>query len=203
MTGRRRLFSRSLRSADAELGRRRAGAQREGVGRELVPAREGVLERLQQEAHEGEPEAEDDERAVGGPLEREGRVEGLERQAAGSGRRRRRRSWRRRARCAQRTWCSLKWPSSWASTATTSRAPIASSEGVEEHDPLLAEDAGEVGVAVGGAARGVHHEDAARPEARAAGEVEDRLAQLAVRQRREAVEERREHGRVDPGGEAG
>ncbi|MFN8095465.1 MAG: aminotransferase class I/II-fold pyridoxal phosphate-dependent enzyme [Vicinamibacteria bacterium] len=74
-------------------------------------------------------------------------------------------------------------------------------EGVQEDDPLLAEQAREVGVAVGRAPRRVHHEQTAGAEASALGEREDRFAQLAVGQGREAVEDRGEDGRVDPGGE--
>ena len=47
--------------------------QLERIGRELVPARESVFERLQQEAHQAEPQAEDRERAGGGFFKREGR----------------------------------------------------------------------------------------------------------------------------------
>ena len=74
-------------------------------------------------------------------------------------------------------------------------------ERVEEDDPLLAEDAGEVGVAVGGAAGGVHDGDPPGAEAGATGQVEDRLLQLPLRERGEPVEDRREDGRVDPGRE--
>ena len=74
-------------------------------------------------------------------------------------------------------------------------------QGVEEHDPLLPEEPGEVGVAVGGATRGVHHEDAARAEADAPGQGDDPVAELALGQRGELVEERGEEGRIDPGRE--
>ena len=82
----------------AQVGRGRPRAHGEGVGGELVPAGERGLERLQQEAREAEPEAEDGQRPVGRLLEREGLVERAEGEREAQQPEARRRSSRSRAR---------------------------------------------------------------------------------------------------------
>ena len=71
-------------------------------------------------------------------------------------------------------------------------------QGVEEHDALVGAEAGEVGVAVAGAAGAVHHEHAAAAKATALQQVDDALAQGLVVQRLELVEQRRDEGRPGP-----
>ena len=69
-------------------------------------------------------------------------------------------------------------------------------QGVEEHDALVGAEAGEVGVAVRAALGAVHHEQALGGEADALHQAFDARFQAVVGQRREFVEQRRDHGRV-------
>ena len=68
---------------------------------------------------------------------------------------------------------------------------------VEEDDAPGAPEAREERVAVARAARAVHHEEPAAREAAAAEQRLDRLARGAFGQRRELVEQRRDHGGVE------
>src|SRR2546421_1074091 len=72
---------------------------------------------------------------------------------------------------------------------------------IEEHDALVAADAGEIGVAVARAARVVHDEYPPGREAAACEQRFDALAQRLILERREAVEERGEEYRPGPGHE--
>src|SRR5205814_10416475 len=72
---------------------------------------------------------------------------------------------------------------------------------IEEHDALVAADAGEIGVAMARAARVVHHEYPPGGEAAAREQGFDALAQRLVLERREAVEERGDEYRPGPGHE--
>ena len=70
---------------------------------------------------------------------------------------------------------------------------------VVEHDALRVADAGHVGVGGGRAARGVDLVDLADVDAGLLGELEHVGARLALRQRRELVEQRVEHDRPSVG----
>src|SRR5438045_7882385 len=72
---------------------------------------------------------------------------------------------------------------------------------IEEHDALVAADAGEIGVAVARAARVVHDEYPPGSEAAAREQRFDALPQRLVLERREAVEERCDEYRPGPGHE--
>src|SRR2546421_9726975 len=74
-------------------------------------------------------------------------------------------------------------------------------ERIEEHDALVAADAGEIGVTVARAARVVHDEYPPGGEAAAREQRFDALAQRLVLERREAVEERGDEYRPGPGHE--
>ena len=95
------------------------------------------------------------------------------------------------------TWWRLKWPSSCASTASTSRGREAREQRVEEHDALGRAEAGEVGVAVARAPGAVHHVQAAGAEAAAREQRLDARRERSVGERAELVEQRRDEGRVD------
>ncbi len=70
-------------------------------------------------------------------------------------------------------------------------------QGVEEHDALGAAEAGEIGVAVRRALGAVHHEEARGGEAAAREQGFDAGFQRSVFERREFVEQRRDHRRVE------
>lgn len=70
-------------------------------------------------------------------------------------------------------------------------------QGVEEDDPLGRAEAGEVGVAMGRALRPVHHIETRQAEAAAAHQALDALAQGAVLEGLELVEQRGDEARVD------
>src|SRR6185437_10442644 len=63
-------------------------------------------------------------------------------------------------------------------------------QSVEEDDALVTADPGEVGVAVRGASRAVHHEYARGVKAAALEQRLDPGAKRRIRERREAIEER-------------
>ena len=70
-------------------------------------------------------------------------------------------------------------------------------ERVEEHDALGLAEAGEVGVAVGAAARAIHHEQPAGLEAAFGEQLLDAALERAFLHGRELVEQRRDERRID------
>ncbi len=170
-----------LQESLPQVGSGHPPGHRESVGRELVAAGERVLEGLEKGLHEAKPEAEHHERAVGGGPEGEGGVEGGQGEAEAQ-------------RVEEDPCAQDPEEEPGAHMVELEMAELVGQhghdlpraqgfeEGVEEHDPLVAEESGEVGVAVGGSARRVHHEKAARPEARPLRQGLDRVLELALGQ---------------------
>ena len=71
-------------------------------------------------------------------------------------------------------------------------------QGVEEHDPLVRAEAGEIGVAMAGTLGSVHDEDAAVGKTAALQQIDDALAEGLILQGDEAIEDRRDQRGIEP-----
>ena len=179
--------------ADERRGRRVLRGER--VGLELVPARVQRRERRQHEREHRQHEEEQDQRHAGAVHRRAAR-RGLRRTTATRRATRGAREGERRRGHPQHALqhvLQLEVAELVREHGLDLVRRQALEQRVEEHDALRAAESGEERVAVARAARAVHHEQAAVGETAAREQRLDRVARRACGQRRELVEERRDH----------